>query len=317
VDWLIWLRARVAVFDLAVGGEHIAGALEADYGRGRMTMWRAAVLALRCAALLGLLLMPLLGTAAQADEPRLSISGYDPVAYFTDGKPVQGKADLEYLWHKSRWRFASSEHRDMFIKDPQHYAPQYDGYCAVGASIDAAEHKDIADPTAWAIVDGKLYLVSNHYWLAYWQEHAKEYIKRADANWQAVSVLPDPVIVGPPCAPSPPTTQVALRDGVRWLVIGEQVARDAAGNVVGKGDMRAQIEQVGKNVDACLKAGGATVNDIVFTVTHVAVPADLDKYADLLVRYFGPPSPKSTTVSAPISSSPDLLVQVEGVAAIK
>ena len=158
------------------------------------------------------------------------------------------------MWRKLRWRFASGEHRDLFIKDPQRYAPQYDGYCAMGASNEAAAHKDTVDPEAWAIVDGKLYLVHTRYWLEKWREKAKEYIKQADKDWQAVADLPDPVIVGSPCAASPPTTAVALRDGKRLLVIGGQVPRDEAGNVVGKGDMRAQIEQVGKNVGACLKA---------------------------------------------------------------
>ena len=65
----------------------------------------------RCATLLGLLFVALFGSAARGDEPRLSISGYDPVAYFTDGKPVQGKAEFEYLWHKLRWHFANGEHR--------------------------------------------------------------------------------------------------------------------------------------------------------------------------------------------------------------
>jgi len=269
------------------------------------------------AASIGLLLVTLAGTSARGDEPRLSIGGYDPVAYFTDGKPIQGKADLEYLWHRSRWRFASSEHRDLFSKDPDRYAPQYDGYCAMGVTNDAAAHKDTVDPNAWAIVDGKLYLVHNSFWLTEWQRQAKSYIKRADANWQIVADLPAPVIVGAPCAASPPTTEVALRDGGHWLVIGGQVARDEAGNVVGKGDMRAQIEQVGKNVDACLKAGGTTVNDIIFTVNQVTALAEFDKYADLLPRYFGPPSPKSTTVSTPQLSSPDYLLQVEAFAAIK
>jgi enamine deaminase RidA (YjgF/YER057c/UK114 family)/YHS domain-containing protein len=271
----------------------------------------------RSATLLGPFVVTLFGSAAWADDPKLSISGYDPVAYFTDGRPVQGKPDFEYLWHKSRWRFASSEHRDLFSKDPQHYAPQYDGYCAMGVSNDATAHKDTVDPEAWAIVDGKLYMVHNRYWLEQWQEHAKEYIKRADASWQAVESLPGPTIVGPPCAASPPTTSVALRDGGHWLVVAGQVARDEAGNVVGKGDMRAQIEQVGKNVDACLLAGGAAVKDIVFTVNQVTAPADFDRYADLLSRYFGPPSPKSTTVHVPQLSNPDLLLQVEAFAAIK
>jgi enamine deaminase RidA (YjgF/YER057c/UK114 family) len=271
----------------------------------------------RCATLLGLLFVALFGSAARGDEPRLSISGYDPVAYFTDGKPVPGKAEFEYVWHKSRWRFASGEHRDLFIKDPQRYAPQYDGYCAYGASIEGAAHKDTVDPKAWAIVDGKLYLAHNNYWLEKWREKAKQYIKQADKDWQAVADLGEPVIVGAPCAAYPPTTAVSLRGGGRLLGIAAQVPRDEAGNVVGKGDMPAQIEQVGKNVGACLKAGGATVKDILFTISFVTAPAEFDKHADLRARYFGPPSPESETVPTPQLSSPDFLLQVETVAAIK
>jgi enamine deaminase RidA (YjgF/YER057c/UK114 family) len=256
-------------------------------------------------------------STAQADEPRLSISGYDPVAYFTDGKAVQGKAEFEYVWRKQRWRFASGEHRDLFIKDAERYAPQYDGYCALGASIEAAAHKDTVDPQAWAIVDGKLYLVHSNYWLEQWRQKAREYIKQADKDWQAVADLPDPVIVGSPCATSPPTNAVTMRDGKRLLVIGAQVPRDEAGNVVGKGDMRAQIEQVGKNVGTCLKVAGATVNDIAFTITSVSAPAEFEKHADLLPRYFGPPSPESKTVPTAQLSNPDFLLQVEAFAAIK
>ena len=279
-------------------------------------MWNSSFRTLRLGgALLGLL--PIAGARAQADEPQLSISGYDPVAYFTDGRPVQGNPAYEYLWRKLRWRFASSEHRDMFSKDPKHYAPQYDGYCAMGVTNDAAAHKDAVDPSAWAIVDGKLYLVHNTFWLEQWREHARDYIKRADLDWHAVEDLPAPTIIGPPCAASPPTTLVALRDGGHWLVVGGQVALDEAGNVVGKGDMRAQIEQVGKNVDACLKAGGAAVNDIVFRVVRVTTPADFGKYSDLADRYFGPPTPQSLMVPTAQLSNPDYLLQVEAFAAVK
>ncbi len=100
----------------------------------------------RGTAAMGLMFALSPGTAALGDEPRLSIGGYDPVAYFTDGRPVQGNADYEYLWHKLRWRFVSSEHRELFSKDPEHYAPQYDGYCAMGASADLAAHKDTSIP---------------------------------------------------------------------------------------------------------------------------------------------------------------------------
>jgi 2-iminobutanoate/2-iminopropanoate deaminase len=101
------------------------------------------------------------------------------------------------------------------------------------------------------------------------------------------------------------------------VIVGGQVARDEAGNVVGKGDMRAQIEQVGRNVDTCLAAGGATANDIVFTVNRVTEPAEFDKHTDLLRQYFGLPSPKSMTVPAGQLPNPDFLLQVEAFAMIK
>ena len=182
-----------------------------------------------------------------------------------------------------RWRFASGEHRELFTRDPKHYAPQYDGYCAMGTSADEEAHKDTVDPEAWAIVDGKLYLAHNRYWMQVWRENAKEHIRQADQDWEAVKDLPAPEIVGPPCAASPPTTKVALRDGGHWVVVGGQVARDEAGNVVGKGDLQAQIEQVGKNVGACLNAGGATVKDIIFTVSYVTQPRGIRQ-----IRRFAP-----------------------------
>jgi len=73
--------------------------------------------------------------------------------------------------------------RDLFVKDPDRYTPQYDGYCAMGVSNGEAAHKDTVDPEAWAIVDGKRYFTHNKYWLQVWREQAEQYIKRADANW--------------------------------------------------------------------------------------------------------------------------------------
>jgi enamine deaminase RidA (YjgF/YER057c/UK114 family) len=271
----------------------------------------------RSTKLLALLFATFLARTAWGDEARLSISGYDPVAYFTDGKPVQGKPEFEYSWHRLRWRFANGEHRELFTRDPKQYAPQYDGYCAMGVSVDQEAHKDTVDPEAWAIVDGKLYLAHSRHWIEVWRENAKEHIRQADRDWEAVKDLPAPEIVGPPCAASPPTTKVALRDGGHLVVIGGQVARDEVGNVVGKGDLPAQIEQVGKNVGACLNASGARVKDIIFTVSHVTRLAEFDKYADLRQRYFGPPSPRSTMVTVPQLADPDLLVQVEAFAKIQ
>src|SRR6266436_5214481 len=182
--------------------------------QGRKAMWELCLPRLKpCAAMVGLLFATVLVPTARSEEPKLSIGGYDPVAYFTDGKPVQRKTEFEYLWHKLRWRFADGAHRELFVKDPDRYTPQYDGYCALGAAADAAAHKDTVDPEAWAIVDGKLYLTHMRQGMETWRENPAEYIKPADENWAAVKDLPEPVIVGPPCGASPPSTVVALRGG--------------------------------------------------------------------------------------------------------
>ncbi len=58
----------------------------------------------------------------------LAIKGYDPVAYFTLGKPVAGKQEFEYIWQDAKWRFANEDHLNLFTSDPEKYAPQYGGY---------------------------------------------------------------------------------------------------------------------------------------------------------------------------------------------
>jgi enamine deaminase RidA (YjgF/YER057c/UK114 family) len=100
-------------------------------------------------------------------------------------------------------------------------------------------------------------------------------------------------------------------------VVGGQLAQDEAGRIIGKGDMRAQIEQVGQNVGACLQKAGATVKDIMWTVNYVTNQSEFERHAELRQRYFGPPSPKSATVPVEQLAGPDFLVQVEAFAAIK
>jgi enamine deaminase RidA (YjgF/YER057c/UK114 family) len=269
------------------------------------------------AALAGVLCATVFAPGARGEEPKLSISGYDPVAYFTDGKPVQGKAEIEYLWHKLAWRFANGEHRALFVKDPDRYTPQYDGYCAMGMAADEAAHKDTVDPEAWAIVDGKLYLTHVPQAMDAWRQDPATYIQKADANWAAVKELAEPAILGPPCPASPSSTLVALRDGGHMAVVGPERARDTSGNIVGRGDLRAQLEQVGKNVEACLRVAGASLSDIVETRTFVVDPDQLAKYADLRKQYFGGASPARTIVQKGGLTHPDDLVEVMAFAAIK
>ncbi len=58
----------------------------------------------------------------------LAIKGYDPVAYFTEGRAVKGKKEFEYKWEDAKWRFSSAGNRDLFAANPEKYAPQYGGF---------------------------------------------------------------------------------------------------------------------------------------------------------------------------------------------
>src|SRR5262245_47118602 len=88
----------------------------------------------------------------------VAINGYDAVAYFTDHKPVKGTDQFTAVYKGAIFRFASAAHRDAFASDPEHYAPQYGGYCAFGT---AEGHKASTEPQAFTVVDNKLYLNYN------------------------------------------------------------------------------------------------------------------------------------------------------------
>jgi hypothetical protein len=109
-----------------------------------------------------------------------AINGYDPVAYFTEGKAAMGNEKFTYSWHDANWNFKSKENLDLFMKNPERYAPQYGGYCAYGLS---EGHKAPTDPNAWTIVEGKLYLNYNMKVRETWRTSEKERIARADKNW--------------------------------------------------------------------------------------------------------------------------------------
>jgi YHS domain-containing protein len=89
------------------------------------------------------------------EEAPLAIKGYDPVAYFTAGKPVRGLQEFEYEWDEQRYRFSRSEHRELFKADPVRYAPQFANFCAMALARGEVVE---ADPESWLISDGKLYL---------------------------------------------------------------------------------------------------------------------------------------------------------------
>ena len=113
-----------------------------------------------------------------------AINGYDPVAYFTEGKPIEGKGGFTLDWMGARWWFASASNRDAFAKNPARYAPQYGGYCAWAVSQGSAAS---TTPQAWKIVKGKLYLNYSKGIQKRWESGGvAKLIAAGDANWPEI-----------------------------------------------------------------------------------------------------------------------------------
>jgi len=104
----------------------------------------------RRAALLSLLVF-----AASAIAQSVAIKGYDPVAYFEPGRPTMGSDSIFYEFDGTRYLFSSQKNRDLFVKNPDRYAPQFTGLCAANL---AQGRRVEADPTAFVVREGKLYL---------------------------------------------------------------------------------------------------------------------------------------------------------------
>jgi 2-iminobutanoate/2-iminopropanoate deaminase len=109
-------------------------------------------------------------------------------------------------------------------------------------------------------------------------------------------------------------SHVVIAEGRRMIFVSGQLARDRQGDVVGRGDMRAQLRQVGENIKAALASAGATLSDLVKTTTYVTNIEEYFKHVDVRMEYFGPALPTSTTVEVRRLAHPDFLVEVEVVA---
>jgi hypothetical protein len=113
----------------------------------------------------------------------VAIEGTDPVAYFTEGRPVEGSSDFEHEWMGATWRFVSAANRDLFAADPDKYAPQYGGYCAWAVS---QGYTASIDPEAWKVVDGKLYLNYSKDVQTQWTQDVPGNVTKGDANWPKI-----------------------------------------------------------------------------------------------------------------------------------
>ena len=114
---------------------------------------------------------------------KLALNGYDPVAYFVEGKPVKGSASLTSPYQGATFAFATESNRAAFAENPAKYAPQFGGYCALGVT---QGYTASGDPLAWKIVDDKLYLNYSKDVAATWSKDIPSNITKGNANWPKV-----------------------------------------------------------------------------------------------------------------------------------
>jgi len=111
---------------------------------------------------------------------KVAVSGYDPVAFFTDSKPVNGSPFITAEHRGATYFFASEEHKKLFTSDPDKYTPQYGGFCAYGVGVGKAFPVDI---NTWQVRDGKLYLNLNGDILKKFNADFENNVVKADKNW--------------------------------------------------------------------------------------------------------------------------------------
>ncbi len=117
------------------------------------------------------------------EENGIAIRGYDPVAYFTAGRPTPGLRKHRARHEGATFLFATAANRDSFVANPAKYAPRYGGFCAYGAS---RGYKAAVDPAAFSVVGGRLYLNYDAEVKQLWSADVPGFVEKADRNWPEV-----------------------------------------------------------------------------------------------------------------------------------
>lgn len=114
----------------------------------------------------------------------VAIDGYDPVTYFTDGEPKPGKPDFEYYWGGVPWYFVSAANRDVFMRAPEVYAPQFGGYCVMALS---RGYLSDGKPGIYLVRDDRLYLFYSTANRDAFELSEAEAAAKAGGNWPKLS----------------------------------------------------------------------------------------------------------------------------------
>lgn len=126
------------------------------------------------------------GYDTDTDANGVILAGHDAVAYFTEGKPVEGSAEFTASYNDAIYRFSSAKNRDAFNANPAGYAPQYGGFCAYGMTFGK---KFEIDGKAFEVVDGKLYVNKNLKVYGAWKKDVPAHIDQADEKWPTVKSI--------------------------------------------------------------------------------------------------------------------------------
>ncbi|MBB1440928.1 hypothetical protein H5202_20170 [Shewanella sp. SG41-4] len=118
-----------------------------------------------------------------ADTNDVAIHGYDSVAYFTDSKATKGSPEYTASYKSAIYQFSNAVNRDLFKAEPEKFAPQFGGFCAMGVALNK---KLDTDPTAWKVVDGKLYLNLNKAVQQKWLTDVSGHLVTANRVWSGI-----------------------------------------------------------------------------------------------------------------------------------
>jgi YHS domain-containing protein len=130
------------------------------------------------------------GEAINLDEHGLALQGYDPVAYFTDNRPAKGDPQFTATYRGGTYQFASAAHKKAFENNPAKYAPQFGGFCGYAASINKLAPIEVE---YFQVLHGRLVLQHNEKAWRLWHEDVEGNLKKADANWPALSQQKPPM----------------------------------------------------------------------------------------------------------------------------
>lgn len=120
-------------------------------------------------------------------EDGLALQGYDPVAYFTKGKAIEGLSKWSFIYQGAQYYFSSVDNLNLFKSNPTGYEPQYGGWCAY-AMGESGEKVEV-DPKTFKVFNGKLYLFYNFYFnntLKTWNQNEIKLKSKADENWNKI-----------------------------------------------------------------------------------------------------------------------------------